>query len=373
MHIASGDLWAGAEVQLFNLACELHQAPDIALQVVLLNHGLLEERLRERGIAVTVIDERRHNALAIGHRLLRLMRATRPDVVHTHREKENVLGAIAAWMSRVPVCLRTVHGRPEHHPPRWAVHKHAIRWLDRACGRHLQQAVVAVAGPVAQALASQFPRDRIRTIENGIAIDDLRARATQPHDKPIPGAPDTFKIAIVCRLSPVKRIDLFLAIARETVRRHPGRYEFYIIGDGPLHEYAAGFIHQNALDDTVHMPGFVPDTAPFLSRMDALMITSDHEGLPINLLEAMTLGVPVIAHAVGGIVDVLESRDCGVLIETQATALYVEALEHLSSDTAAHARIKDNARAHVSAHYSATRCAKRYRSLYQSLLQERLK
>ena len=126
MHVASGDLWAGAEVQLYTLAKTLHSQTDAIVSVVLFNHGTLEHKLRVAGIHVVVIDESALNGIQILLRLVRNIREQRPDVIHTHRIKENILGSIAAILCCNIPSLRTVHGAPEHNPAWWQFHKRLI-------------------------------------------------------------------------------------------------------------------------------------------------------------------------------------------------------------------------------------------------------
>ena len=115
LHIASGDLWAGAEVQLFTLAKALNNRKDIDISVVLLNHGMLEQKLLNEGIDVNVLDESTLNGFQILLQLIYIVREIKPDVIHTHRVKENVLGSVAALFNNIPT-IRTQHGAPEHKP-----------------------------------------------------------------------------------------------------------------------------------------------------------------------------------------------------------------------------------------------------------------
>src|SRR5439155_4619795 len=112
-HIMSADLWAGAEVQVATVASYLVKRPDVNLTAVLLNEGPLARELRRLGVAVTIVDETRNNALRILVRLTRFLRANDFEVVHTHRYKDTVLGAIAAKLAGVPHVIRTVHGLSE--------------------------------------------------------------------------------------------------------------------------------------------------------------------------------------------------------------------------------------------------------------------
>lgn len=97
LHIASGDLWAGAEVQMFTLARALQNDLNIRVNVVLLNHGKLEHELRMAGIRTIVLDESKFNSVRILCQLVRTIRELRPDVIHTHRLKENILGSFLVF------------------------------------------------------------------------------------------------------------------------------------------------------------------------------------------------------------------------------------------------------------------------------------
>jgi glycosyltransferase involved in cell wall biosynthesis len=365
MHVASGDLWAGAEVQVFHLATALSRFPDVRVEAVLLNPGELQRRLEGAGLTVTVLDEARHSAAGILARLCRLVRRVRPDIVHTHRHKENVLGGVAALV--VPGCrsLRTVHGSAEHAPGRLQWGKRATRLLDRMAGRLLQQRVVAVSEPLGRELRRRFPTGRVVVIENGIDVEEVRRHGRVAVDLPGPDA--GVRVAFVGRLVPVKRLDLFLEVAAEASRRAPKEFRFFVIGDGPVREDARRRAEALGLDAAVAWLGFTPAAPAYLARMDLMLITSDHEGLPMNVLEALCLGVPVVAHAVGGIPEVLEHGKAGTLVDGQSVAKFADLLVAYRRDPRPFRAKADHGRAVVEARYGADRMAARYRDLYREL------
>ena len=94
IHIASGDLWAGAEVQLYHLAKALHSADNLHLKVVLLNYGELHHRLKEKGIDVNVINEKQYGIFRLFIEFKSIAQKFQPDIIHTHRYKENILGSL---------------------------------------------------------------------------------------------------------------------------------------------------------------------------------------------------------------------------------------------------------------------------------------
>jgi len=110
MHLISGDLWAGAEVQAYTLLSRLRQMPNVEIIAVLLNHGQLQNRLVDSGVSTVVIDEQAHGFVSIVRQLRKLLVSVRPDILHTHRYKENVLGGLATGCGSLCKLVRTVHG-----------------------------------------------------------------------------------------------------------------------------------------------------------------------------------------------------------------------------------------------------------------------
>lgn len=111
VHIASGDKWAGAEVQLLTLASNQALTEDV--HVIVLNAGDLEQRLKQKGIDVAVFDETKFSFADLFRKIRRHLTLLKPNIVHTHRQKENILGSLASFFVRDAVCVRTVHGAPE--------------------------------------------------------------------------------------------------------------------------------------------------------------------------------------------------------------------------------------------------------------------
>ncbi|VAX13417.1 FIG040338: Glycosyl transferase, partial [hydrothermal vent metagenome] len=302
------------------LVKQLARVPDIRLTVILLNHGTLERELVNNNISVFVINERKLNSIVILHKLFLLLRRIGPDIVHTHRIKENILGSIAARLSGVRHSVRTVHGASEHRPHWWKIWKHVYRYADLFCGKFLQSKIIAVSPELNIRLQDDFG-GRVVTIENGVDIEAIHIPSTQ--QLIIPGKETATRICIVCRLVPVKRVDIFIEVANILINELGEQVEFYIFGDGPLRDECNMLIKKRVLSSHVHMMGFKDNITAWLAKMDLLMITSDHEGLPMNLLEAMSLKVPVISHAVGGIPEVLGRGDYGLLVSEQNIDSYV--------------------------------------------------
>ena len=371
LHIASGDLWAGAEVQLFTLARALHLTLGIPVSVVLLNHGRLEQQLRDAGIRVFVLDESKLNAFQTLYRLVQIIRQLSPDVIHTHRQKENTLGSVAGFISGRIASLRTTHGAPEHNPPWWKIQKRIFYLLDWLCGQFIQERIIAVSDELAVHLRKTFPDEKIYVIENG--IDLLEAKKAQdgtgPRSDPQSG---TFRIGIAGRLVPVKRVDLFIQTAQYMRDHHPDLHaSYHIFGDGPLRSKLESLSHTNKITDILHFEGHCHDMHEILQSLDVLLMTSDHEGLPMILLEAMAVHTPIIAHAVGGIPKLLDNGSCGILIHGHRASDYGDAIYRLAQSPWTRKAVTQNAYNRVVTDYSAESNARNYLAEYTSIFHRR--
>lgn len=360
LQIASGDLWAGAEVQLDILCEELEADPEVELSVVLLNDGELAKRIRNRGTKLLVLDESNLGFLQICSGILRYCRQIRPDLIHSNRQKENVLAGLCRCVSGIP-SIRTVHGAPEFNYSKWSA-KYIVAVLDRLVGRWLQQRVVAVSEDLGEKLERLFPRRHIQVIKNGLREVSLARHAPEVD-------PEVKNIGIVGRLVPVKRHDLFLAMAKNLVDSSGGdeQYRFWVIGDGPLLADMRALATEQGIAGAVRFVGHVPDAEPYISALDVLVMCSDHEGTPMTLLEAWRSQVPVVAHDVGGLRELLNGG-CGMPVSDDSAMSYAEAVRQLLSDDSMRDQCIDNATSKLRREYSAKGNKAAYLGLYRQVL-----
>jgi glycosyltransferase involved in cell wall biosynthesis len=326
LHVISGDLWAGAESQALTLLKSLAGFERLSLAALLMNEGRLAQELRSAGIRVTVLPERELGPVALFNGLRREIRHWAPDIVHTHREKENVLGSLAGRMAGARASVRTVHGLPEPHSggpfrPRRTV----VEWLDRLSGRLLQDAVICVSGDLRERLAPLFPGQHVVSIVNGV---DAAAIAREAAFLELsPGEPLLRHVGIAGRLEPVKRVDLFLEMAASMAHRSGADgVRFHVFGEGSLGERLRGQAHALGLDELVTFHGNRNDITSCIAALDVIVLCSDHEGLPMVALEALAVRTPIVAHAVGGLPGLLAESGGGALVQTHTPAGYADAV-----------------------------------------------
>ena len=366
VHIASGDLWAGAEVQLYTLCTALKKIADAAVYAILLNEGELAKRLREAGVTVTVLPESQLSFFQLLFLTRKELNNIKPHAIHTHRQKENILGALANKMSTNCPCIRTVHGAQEHRfsikkPQRLIQH-----WIDYACGNFLQDKIIAVSQALSRELQKSFSPKRVVYIPNGINPEQciLQSETTPPL---LDTSPGQCNIGLVGRLTQVKRPDIFIETAKLILEQHPqANIKFHVIGSGPLEEISQQQAKQVIPDGKIKFYGHLEAATKAISELDILVLCSDHEGLPMTLLEACCVETCVVAHAVGGIAELIQNRINGLLVTQHNPQGYSDAVGELISDANLRSDLALQAKSDVIQNYSANKNAQSILELYQT-------
>lgn len=370
-HVASGDLWAGAEVQMATLLRALARRGDLQLSAILFNEGRLAEEIRAAGIPVAVIPEAEYNTLRIITRARNVIRSERIDILHAHGYKENF---VAAWVSRlsdVAHVVRTQHGAPEPYTGWKRAKQMLTEALDRFTTRYVTDRVICVSRGLARGMRHYAAPQQLLTVHNGIEVESVQSSFSPAEARRRLGLPETAEVVGTAgRLVPVKRLDIFLQAARWLAHARP-ETRFVIAGSGPEEARLRELADSMGLAGRVAFPGHRDDVHDVLRAMDIFVISSDHEGLPMVLLEAMALGVPVVSRAVGGIPEVIEDGKSGLLVGTaQPEALAVRCAA-LLADPGEREHIKALAKARVAAEFSAQRAADAVSRLYATLAAQR--
>jgi glycosyltransferase involved in cell wall biosynthesis len=295
------------------------------------------------------------------------MHAKDIQILHAHRYKENFIGALLACAEPRVRLVKTQHGRTETLPGIAGAKQWLAHTIDRLTMRYADDVVISVSSQLTGYLNKYVSPDRIAVIPNGIDLASVNCALSRPEAKKQLGIPEDARVVgFVGRLERVKRLDIFVHTAHEILKQVAST-KFVIAGSGREEKHLRQLIAQQGLEDHFILLGHHDDTSAIVRAMDLLLLTSDHEGLPMILLEAMALGTLVIAHKVGGIPEVLTHRQTGFLFEdrnpTTVARLCIEALQ----DMRTRERVTRAAREVVESRYRGEHNSKRVFELYASL------
>ncbi len=230
LHLFSGDLWAGAEVMIFNLLKQLHAHPSIRVIALSLNEGTLTDKLRTAGIQTCVVDENRHTFPQIFIQAWRFLKNQQIDVLHAHRYKENLLALLLGMRLCIPRRIATLHGLAESFTDGSRRKDTLTHRINHLVLRQFSR-VVAVSEEMKRSLIQthRLAPEKVAVIRNG--IERPAPSMTQSEVEYVPAG--TLHIGTVGRMVPVKDYDLFLEVAAEMGKRFK-KVQFSLLGEGAL-------------------------------------------------------------------------------------------------------------------------------------------
>lgn len=365
-HVASGDLLAGAEVLLLNLVKASSREILNQTLFALFNNGVFSRKLKEHGVRVIIIEEKGFPAdIQIAYRLARVFIQEGVQVVHTHGYKSNVIGGIASRLAGSPLLIRTEHGKSLTALGNGFSKLTIVSLIDYFAGRFWTDKIIAVSYDLSKDLAQRYPPEKIITIHNGIDLSQFDMERTSIDLKSEFGVSDENKlIGIFARLNPEKGVGLFLKAAKLISLKAP-HARFFIVGDGPLCQKLKEETVQLELEKQVVFAGFRDDVLDLIRQMDVVVVSSVHEGIPMVILEAMALRKAVVATKVGGIPEVIDDQEDGILVPSgDDHSLAVACLELIENQALAK-RLGLNARKEIEKRFSAETMLNKHWSLYQ--------
>jgi L-malate glycosyltransferase len=298
----------------------------------------LVSALRDQDAEVTCFKASSNAAILTAiFRVARHLRERRVDIVHAHLPLAGIAARLAGRLARVPVVYTEHNLQERYHPLTRQLNLRTWHWQSRA---------IAVSGEVAESIHRHTDgRVPVQIVRNGVNVRsfdpsayngaEVRDRWRIPADAPVVGTIAVFRVQ--------KQLGDWLRVARRVVDAVPDTH-FLLVGDGPQRVALEAQARQIGLAEAVRFAGLQEETRPYFAAMDVYLMTSRFEGLPIALLEAMSMAVPPVVTAVGGIPEVIRSgsngylRVFGEVDELAADVIGLLRDRHLRSCTGAAAR-----------------------------------
>jgi L-malate glycosyltransferase len=362
-HIATGDLWGGAEVQAFSLIKGLSKFEDTLVRVITFNEGILSSKLKEEGIKVDIILESDTNLISMIQKVASILRNSKTNILHTHGFKENFIGGIAAKLCFHKAVVRTHHGQGMLRS------KGLNGWIEKINAHLLTKHHISVSEDLREFLKkNSYKQSKITTIHNGIDFErtDLGKRSDFLRNDFNIGE-NVVVIGTIGRMEPIKGHKYFIEGARLILEKEKNVC-FVMVGDGALMEEMRNYAEKLNITQQIRFAGFRHDSVNCLKMFDIFALTSVHEGIPITLLEAMSLGKPIVATNVGGIPEVIENGYSGILVPAKNPSSFADACLMLLNDNSLRERLCVNARTEVRKRFSLEENIFRTVQLYSSLL-----
>lgn len=299
-------------------------------------------------------------------KLARLIQENRSDVVHTHLWNADALGALASAQVRGAAFVSTVYGA--YYLPSGArglvalrrrAQSRSFRTVYRAFDR-----VIAVSDYVAQDLRT---RAGVRVSERSLAVVrpgvDLEAAPPRPRGTRPP------RVVCVANFHVGKGHEFLLRALPLVLARFPAA-RCVLVGDGPERRAMERLALTLEVSEAVEFTGTVADPSPLVADSDLFVLPSLSEGLPLSVLEAWALGVPVVASRVGGLSELVEDGKDGLLVPVGEPEPLAQAIGAVLSDPGLASRLSAGGRNALAGRFSASRMTDEVLGVYRAARSE---
>lgn len=329
------------------------------------------KRIRRPDVPIHALQKRPGKDLSAYLRLYRLLRQLSPDIVHTRNLGTLDCQAVAA-LAGIRLRIHGEHGWDIHDPDganrRYRALRRGLNPLIHrfvTVSRDLERYLVETVG---------IPARKVQRICNGVDTQRFHPkRAPAPRvlaaSAEAPGAAAPLVVGSVTRFEPIKDplnlVRAFIA-ARRALSGRLGAPDLrlVILGDGPLRPAALEALRAAGETASTDLPGACDDVATRLREWDVYALGSRREGISNTVLEAMASGLPIVATATGGNLELLEDGTSGTLVPPENPEALARALVTYALDPALRQRHAAAARARVERHYSLDGMIAAYRDLY---------
>jgi len=351
----------GAERALARAVAGLSRDRYNPLVVCLFDPGIVADQIRASGVQVIDLRAKGKWDLSVAWRLYRLLRRERPTILHTWMFHANVPGRLLGRLAGVPIIISSERTMGQESRWRYRLNRITAPLTDR---------VVCVSQQVADFVVQEvgIPQCKVVVIPNGIDLRNFKYLPAKRQARAALGLPyELALIGTVARLNPVKRLDVLLQALASV-----NGVCAVIIGDGPERARLEALRKQLGLVERVRFVGQQSNVPEWLAAMDLFVLPSDWEGMSNALLEAMAVGLPVVATAVGGTPEVVVDGVTGLLVPPRDPEALAEAIIALLQDRERAEAMGRTGQERVERYFTVERMVQKTEALYEELIGEKM-
>lgn len=327
-------------------------------------HGVLIEKLTREKIKVISLEALGRDIsiakdFSSFFRILKILREERPDVFHINSSKMGGLGGLAGRLAGVKKIIFTSHGLA-YDEDRDLLAKGVI-WLATWVTFLLAQKIIVISQDTFnRAGRLPFCSKKIFLIYNGIKEVNLKTRDEAKKKLDITASPAVVALGELVRNKGYQ----YLIKAIDLLKQRNKKKALYIMGEGDERQTLEKLIAERALEDQVHLLGYIPDGSSYLKAFDIFTLTSVKEGLPYVLLEAAQAELAVIGSEIPGITDIIENGVNGILVPPRDPETLLSSLILLHENPDLRKRLGANLKASIQENFSFEKMIEKTFALY---------
>lgn len=354
--------FGGLENMVTNLVNHLNPHRFTSTIICFAPLGQLNNRVDINRVQVLSLGKTGGNNPQLIYKIYQILKEIGVDIVQTHNWGTAVEGILGAKLARIQGVIHAERGTIEVKARNiflqrllWGVADHVLSVSDA----HKKKMTHLIG----------FPYSKIQAIVNGVDTDRFFPNSEKKEEmrNALGLKKSSLCIGTIGSLRPVKNQSLLIKACQSILPQFE-EVEVLIVGEGPLALQLKQEVQALGLTEKIHFSGAQPNIPEILNAVDLFVLPSRSEGMPNAVLEAMSCGVPVIATAVGGVPEVIEHGENGILIASEDEPQLVAALTNLIQNPETRRMLGMKGRQRVLSHFSLKAMVSEYQDLYESLV-----
>ncbi len=294
-------------------------------------------------------------------KIIKYIKENKIEIVHCHLPWAGFVGRFIHKLIGIPVIYSEHNVQERYHIITKTLNKLTFNWQTR---------VIAVSNDVAVSIANIIhPKIPVTTILNGVNTDyfqrDNKLRIKKRKELDI--LDDEILIGNIAVFRFQKRIKEWIDLFKMIHSKYP-KVKACIVGDGILKEEIMVHLREANMEGKIIFPGLQTDVLPWMSAMDIFMMTSEFEGLPIALLEAMSMGCAIVSTNAGGIKELIRDQEDGLLKPVEDWQSLIDPLDFLITHPAEIIKFGSKARLRVQQSFSIKAMVQQLEKIYTDIL-----
>ncbi|EIW00666.1 glycosyltransferase [Thermoanaerobacter siderophilus] len=329
-------------------------------------HTELEKILKNENIPVYYLGKKKGFDPRMFFRIDKIIKSFKPHIVHTHRYVlRYVLPSLL--LHKVPVKVHTVHNIAEKEVDKVGKLVHKIAFSFGVIP-------ISISRLVSESLTSVYGIKNIPLILNGIPVEYYqKVNISREEWREKEGfQKEDFLFVNIARLAPQKNQALLIEAFAKGPAKHDNS-KLIIVGNGEERERLEEITKLHRLEKKVYFLGIRTDIPDILNASDVFVLSSDWEGNPLSVMEAMAAGRPVIATSVGGVPELIQNNITGILVPPKNVNAFSKAMLMLIENKDLCQKLGEKAKEVAEKEFDISVMVKKYEKLYESLLQFKLK
>lgn len=367
--------WGGGPDKTILLSAEQHDRERVEVVVTYVRDASdyefrIAEKAQAKRLTFYEIEERRKLDLRVVQILSEIVLRHDINLIHAHDYKSDFFAYLLRWKlrQRRPAVISTMHG--------WALPglRGDIFWrLDLLLMRRFDHLIAVSDATKEEMVVAGVPSDLISVIHNGIDTATWSQRQVNLSMRHALGLSNAFPIiGYVGRISPEKDLENWLRAAAMVTREYPTA-QFVIVGEGrddDLLNQLKKLAEALGIGDQVHFLGYREDLPSIYATFDLFFLSSRREGICNSLLEAMAMGIPIVATDVGGTKELIADGQTGYLLSEGDVEGMVRVLLALVRDESLRKNVGSAARKHIEDKFSFVSRLRRIETLYERIIDQ---